>query len=71
MMLKESYIWYCDLCGKEYSRQKIPLFNKKYRIEVVNIEGKHRYAVDLCKSCRRNLLLYLKDNCEKRVKGDE
>ena len=64
-------IWYCDICGKEYSSSKIPFINKKYRIEFVDIEEGRRCAVDLCRNCQKNLVQYLIDNIKQEDEGDD
>ena len=68
-MIKE--IWYCDICGKEYSSKQIPFINKKYRIEFANMEENRRYVVDLCRNCQKNLVQYLRDNIKQEDEGDD
>lgn len=68
-MIKE--IWYCDICGKEYSSKQIPFINRKYRIKFVDTNENRSYVVDLCRNCQKNLMQYLRDNINNEEKKDE
>lgn len=68
-MIKE--IWYCDICGKEYSSKQIPFINRKYRIKFVDANENRSYVVDLCRNCQKNLMQYLRDNINNEEEKDE